>query len=351
MKTKIVYVVVGNSSNIYIEQAWCSIWSAKYYNPNCHVAIVADNTTIDNINSVRREGFKELTDEIIDAHVPDGFSNMEKSRWIKTNLRSLVQGDFLYVDTDTLFCGDVSELDEIDCDIAMVKDWHISFNESFYHNVVVKHLKKFWNFTGPYPTNYYNGGGTLCKDTENSRKFYETWHNNWLYSQSKGWPYDQLSLFKTCIDYPSFVTELPGIYNCQITASIQYLHEAKILHFYTANSKLHPFKGTKIFERVRDEHRIAPDVEKMMINSKSLFCSPSSPVSDSETLRFCFTSLYSCMLNMYIRNSIIYRMANIVADAMLKLEMNLKKYAKAFLGENIVLAMKKKKHLKAYGTR
>lgn len=305
MKTKLVYVVVGNATNIYIEQAWCSIWSAKHFNPNSKIAVVADTETIKNIETTKREGFRELIDEIIDAHVPENFSKMEQSRWIKTNLRKLVERDFLFLDTDTLVTGDLSEIDSFTCNIGMVLDWHVDFEHSFYKSIVKNNLSKIYNYhyNGSY-LNYYNSGVTFVKDTSLSADFYNIWHQRWLESQSKGWPFDQLSLFRTCIERSDTVMEINGIYNCQITASIQYLVNAKILHFYTANSRLHPFKDKYIFERIREEKILSSEIQDMILKAKTLFSSPSAP--DADEIEIKFTKLYSVLRRIYNDHRSLY---------------------------------------------
>lgn len=39
MQTKIVYVVVADKDSIYLEQAYVSVWSLKYYNPDASVPL------------------------------------------------------------------------------------------------------------------------------------------------------------------------------------------------------------------------------------------------------------------------------------------------------------------------
>lgn len=307
MKTKVVYVVIGNNNNIFIEQCWCSIWSAKHYMPHCKVAVVADIATIENVKTVNRDGFLELIDELIDARVPEHYSNMEKSRWIKTNLRNLISGDFIYVDTDTLFTGDISEIDTFNCDIGMVKDLHMDFSKNYLKDNVIANFQKYFNCHCENLTNFYNGGVSLVKDTPLSCEFYNKWHQNWLQTQSKGFAFDQLSLYKTCIDNPDVVSEISGIYNCQISASIQYLYDAKIIHFFTSNSELHPFKNKRIFERIRNEHCIAVDIQKQIINCKSGFTSPSAPQASNVGFRYSLT--YQAWVRLYEKNSLFFRIS------------------------------------------
>lgn len=307
MKTKVVYVVVGNSNNIFIEQCWCSIWSAKHYMPDCQVAVVSDTATIENIKIVKREGFIDMVDELIDSKVPDHYTNMEKSRWIKTNLRSLVRGTFLYVDTDTLFTGDISEIDVFKCSVGMVKDLHLNFCDNYFRDKVIANMLKYFDFHCKKTSNFYNGGVIFAMDTPQTHNFFNNWHSNWIRTQSKGYAFDQLSLFKTCIEHSDVVSEINGIYNCQISTSIQYLYDAKIIHFFTSNSGIHPFKNKKIYERILKEHRIATDIQEQITNCKSEFSSPSSPQYSNVGFRYSLT--YQAWERLYEKKSFFFKLS------------------------------------------
>lgn len=41
MKTKIVYVIISSDDDIYLEQAYISMFSAKYYMPDCHIKLTS----------------------------------------------------------------------------------------------------------------------------------------------------------------------------------------------------------------------------------------------------------------------------------------------------------------------
>ena len=89
-------------------------------------------------------------------------------------------------------------------------------------------------------------------DNELTHSFYKLWHENWLYSAfTKGVYADPQSLVKTDKDYNYTIGVLPGIYNCQLLGSVQYLHNAKIMHFFNAtwfpDTQYNPFFGKEIY--------------------------------------------------------------------------------------------------------
>ena len=72
---------------------------------------------------------KKYVSEIIVVNVPDGMNKMHRSRYLKTTLRQHISGDFLFVDADTVITCDLSEIDEVDMEIAAVLDRHSPVSE------------------------------------------------------------------------------------------------------------------------------------------------------------------------------------------------------------------------------
>ena len=94
MKTKIVYVVTSSLEDVYWEQAWVSAWSLRQHNSKVHVAVVCDEDTFEVAKGSFRSKSLELFDEIVPVPFDLSVSKKARSRWLKTNLRSLIKGDF-----------------------------------------------------------------------------------------------------------------------------------------------------------------------------------------------------------------------------------------------------------------
>ena len=43
MRVKIVYVLISNKEDIYLEQLWLSLYTLRLYNKEAHVAVVMDD--------------------------------------------------------------------------------------------------------------------------------------------------------------------------------------------------------------------------------------------------------------------------------------------------------------------
>lgn len=282
MKTKIVYVVASLNDDIYMEQAIVSAWSARYYNPDCQIEMVCDQDTFSTLSSGIRAQYKTLFNNI---HVRDFLpeqSMMERSRWLKTTLRNIIEGDYLYLDTDTVVCADLSYVDEFDFDLGMALDQNCEFSSFIFREAVIKRAVRLYSVDISNEPKYFNAGIAYVKDTSSTRDFYGTWHKIWHSKRfEKEGLKDQSALAATNIKHGHLITEMSGDLNCQVMASIQYLHTAKIMHYFntlfTAKKAINPFYGRDMFDYVKT-YGITENVQYKILNNKSLFVSPSMPV-------------------------------------------------------------------------
>lgn len=283
MKTKIVYVLVSSPEDYFLEQAYVSMYSLKKYNPSAFVVVVCDEETHDNVtNNQVRNHFAEYIDEWKCLSFNKDISNKERSRWIKTSLRNILDGDLLFVDTDTIICGDLSGIDYQDSELAITLDLHSRFNEHPYKKSIENMILNMYGESIPNGIQYFNSGVIYMKDTDKCRRFFERWHKNWqsVYRTSFGC-FDQQPLIKTIIDFNGFVTELSGDYNCQLLGSVEYLHTAKIVHFFNTqwcNTILSPLFDKNFYYRIKEKGCIDESQKYIIDNCKSSMKSPSMPI-------------------------------------------------------------------------
>lgn len=282
MKTKIIYDVVSTSEDIYFEQAWASAWTLKHYTPEAYIIILTDAATEKTIRSDARKRALEVIDEVVVIDFDQCYSNKEKSRWIKTNMRQLVKGDFLFIDADTIICGELTEIDNIKCGaIGAVLDNHCRSKEissyPIFQDMYVKPIKAIFNTNYNYENDMYNSGVLLVRDIPQSYAFFDKWHENWKISQTRGECRDQLALLKTTQDLPKTIQEIDGVYNSQIRTSIQYFINSKILHTFAsqAASPLSKIFGLEIYNEIKENGYVTERVAKQLLSCKHSFCSPS----------------------------------------------------------------------------
>lgn len=101
MNTSLVYVLVSNPQDHFYEQTLISTWSARYWNPDARILVVVDELTNKNLVG-KRNALMDIIDEKIVVDLSDNskktYTNKERSRMLKTNLRSYIEGDLLYID-------------------------------------------------------------------------------------------------------------------------------------------------------------------------------------------------------------------------------------------------------------
>lgn len=286
MKTKIVYVTTCNENNIYLEQVLMSAYTARLHNPKATIVLVTDVDSEKTITGKRAE-IRKYVDEVIPFVCPDGFNNMKKSRYLKTNLRNLIDGDFIYIDSDTVICGPLDEIDDITDDISGVCNKHLKWvKKNEQSSQMMKKLG--WDFEDDFI--YINGGVLVVKETELAHDFFREWYSGWLYTSSKGVYMDMPSLHMAELKLGYKIKEISGIWNCQIEgAFLNFLASTKILHYYAMGSRgstsSYKLRNESLYHRIQQEGKIPEDVIWLLEHPLQSF-SDDTLVIAGETLNY-----------------------------------------------------------------
>lgn len=272
MKTQIVYVVVSSESDLFLEELWTSVFSLRIFHPEATVKVLADEPTAKRIH--QKPALNELITEVVEVDVPKDYSPMARSRVIKTTIRNIIDGTFLYIDTDTVICHSLEEIDTFEYDIAAVPDLHQSLKHDIFRQAKIDRIKNSVNVDISNDEYYFNGGVMYVADNELTRKFYKRWHENWESYMIDGVRRaDQPPLVQTDKELGYVIKCLPDIFNCQVALSVRYLHEAYIVHFFhmdfIADQSYSPFMGLDIYREIKKAGGITPQVEKTIRNCKS----------------------------------------------------------------------------------
>ena len=260
---KFVYALVSSAGDYYTEQAVMSMYSLRLHNPSCHITLVADEDTLESLTG-KRSRIKEYADELVSVNPPSDFTPVQKSRFIKTTLRQNVRGDFMYLDNDTIVNASLEDLDAQEYEMGAVLDCHSTYE----HN---GQLRKYLAGTGQRAwdyNRYFNGGVWVARDTERVCGFFRDWHRLWNEDREKyGISIDQPSFARANIANGCFISEISGVYNCQITipGSRKYLLGARVLHYFAEVDFYYPLKDRGVFESVR-ENGICGEVKYMIEN-------------------------------------------------------------------------------------
>ena len=280
---KYVYAIISSENDYIVEQALVSMYSLKKHNPEADITLVSDGKTFKTFNGERAR-IKEYINEVIIENPPEHYCATEKSRFLKTSLRRLVTGDFLYLDNDTIITGSLKELENFTGDLGAIKDHHQDAikNNIMIHGQISNYLaitkKSFWG-----NPQYFNGGVFLARDTEATHKFFDDWHKIWKEEREKfGIKIDQPALAQANELNNHLIEEISGIYNNQFLLSTgkPLLFNSKVFHYF-ANSplaKYFPLNKKECLKLIRDQgisdeiNEIITNPLKAFLNSSVILC-------------------------------------------------------------------------------
>ena len=296
---KYLYTLTSTQNDNYYEQFLLSVISLKQFTTNAEIVLLCDSQTKKTLSGKRSE-YEKYVSEIITADAPASFSQIEVSRWIKTSMRRLVTGDFLFIDCDTIITDDLSSITELEIIFAACLDKHALIDRHHKKNMLIEDDKRL-GFCS-YKSNYHiNSGVIYCKDNEDTRKLFCRWHELWLYSKSKNILRDQPSFNMAIYENPSLFTELSGIWNCQISYnSLPYLAEAKIIHYFASNMYLNqtPFllADETILNQIKLTGQIPNNALELLKKPRSAFTPDSQIIAGSDMLHVLNSNLFQFII-------------------------------------------------------
>lgn len=238
MKTKIVYCLVSDNKDYYYEQLLISLCSLRKHNPNAIVEIVCDNDTFNTLKD-NRYGIHEYNVNVVPVETPNDWKNWERSRFIKTNLRNIIVGDYLFIDTDTIITDSLNCIDSFSCEVGAVCDSHVNTVLPKYKDCKVHIEHWIWNEANKANIDieglfHYNSGVFYVKDTPLAHELYERWNYWYKTILPYGSKIDQLPLILANRDMNMVIEQIPSFMNCQVIwkEGAQILPTAKIIHYF-----------------------------------------------------------------------------------------------------------------------
>ena len=204
--------------------------SAKYHMPNCFISILMDKDTEKTLTGARATIY-DYIDEKNFFTLDKSLTQMQKSRWLKTSMRNLIDGDFLYVDVDTVFAAPIDE-SLFTNDVMGVPDGNCLLKEHPLKDFIEGNLKKLhFDNNSKYQI---NSGVLFFKDSPLAHSFAECWHKRWHECCLKGVFIDQPALHQAIVDSGCILKLLPDCMNAQFGRNINTLAKGVILHYYSS---------------------------------------------------------------------------------------------------------------------
>lgn len=271
-----VYVVVSEKDDFYVEYCAVSVYSLKKYNKEAKVCVICDSNTYDHIIA-KKKYFLEIVDKIISVSINQDYTALQKSRFLKTSVRTLIDGDFVFIDTDTIITGDLKGLHSFDKDIGAVKTQDSDLWSKDNQHIHFKRYNTQRNLPEDFNygiDNYFNSGVIICRDTPKAREFYEEWHKSWLESSEKySFHQDQCDFARINALYGNLVTEITGDYNFMAIypgISMKFFNDCKIFHYFSTSDKLKKIKikGSGLLERL-SRNGISSEIDDLIADIKT----------------------------------------------------------------------------------
>ncbi len=283
---KFLYILVSNEKDIYYEQTLVSVLSLRHYNPDAFVSLLVDDKTDKTLVDGFRAQIKDLVNEYKVVPFDEKIGGLARSRLLKTNMRNLLDGDFLYLDGDTAFVDKLEIVVDEACDIGAVPDLHSHRNDPYH----IKHKgdnknRQILGFTLSLAEVFFNGGVIFARDTARAREFFDKWHELYKYCNTKGVFTDQISLNQTNQLLDFAIKELPGEWNCQVREAYNHLSRvkdiypilcsAKIVHFFGSGidgkREPHPLMRKDFFEQIKEEQKVNEGRLQIIYRARTAF--------------------------------------------------------------------------------
>lgn len=240
---KVAYAVTSTGRDFYSAMTRISVAAIRITNPNFVTVLACDEDSVTAMRA-KRDPLLDEVDEVIACHTPakePGFRN----RFVKTQLRQLVPGPFLFLDSDTLACDNLSELFSLDTDIACAPDR----SRDGVEQQVGEREREMLAIMGWHhkPDIFVNGGVIYYNDTPGSNRFSVDWHRKWLSSYEKtGKYFDQPALNAAVFDSRSRIEILHRRFNAQFVGSPAIIPHASLLHFWAEHlATLRSYTGAR----------------------------------------------------------------------------------------------------------
>lgn len=269
---KIVYTLISDTSDNYYEQLIISLISLRKHMPNSEVIVLVDSATKKSFTDKRNEIWNMVT-KVKEVDIPQHYSKQQRSRYLKTTVRRHITGDYLFIDTDTVICDDLSIIDKT-VELGAVRDLHMTMSERESNWEYEAKISKV-GFESKFNDIHFNSGVLWVRDTQKTHEFYSMWHKLWR-EHTDIINQDQPGFNETNRRMNGVITEISGVWNCQIKnmdKAILYLADAKIIHYFGSSAYngliTYDLGVCGIIEKILTEEK--GEVLKVLENPKTAF--------------------------------------------------------------------------------
>ncbi len=229
MSRQVVFVLTSDGQDIYSIMVRSAVASIRISDPGVRVVVLCDASTHAAASAAGAVWLNEV-DEVVSCAAPPG-SAVYRSRYVKTRMRELVRGAFLFLDLDVLVRGSLEGAFPVGVDIAAaVNHGHPTLEGQLFGRNEEVLRTMGWRRSDAH---YLNSGVIFFNDTPAAHRFGREWHQRWLEQWDRlGAHHDQPAFNAVLHDIDLVFTLLPLRYNAQVRTAPGLATGAAIWHYY-----------------------------------------------------------------------------------------------------------------------
>jgi hypothetical protein len=226
----ICFVLAAKDLGLYADMAAVAALAVRRLHPQARIILVTDEPTARAIDH-GSHALANIVSEIIVQ--PTGTDDpIVSSRHLRTVLRQLVEGDYLYLDNDAIVVRPLDRAWPEGADLAMARDRNRrGITPLALPGIEKLHAKLGWEFR---PDRYLNAGVMFVRDTPAAHAFYGEWHRRWQQTLSLGIREDQWSLNSASAAGLATIAILPDRDNWVTHSTAMLRGRARIFHFWAS---------------------------------------------------------------------------------------------------------------------
>jgi len=226
----ICFVLAAKDLGLHADMAAVAALAVRRLHSQARISLVTDEPTARAIDQ-GKHALADIVSEIIVQRTGIDVPTVS-SRHLKTSLRQLVKGDYLYLDNDAIAVRPLDTGWPKRADLAVARDWN-KRGIPLAQLPIIEKLRAdlAWEFLSD---RYFNSGVIFVRDTAAAHTFYSHWHRRWQQTLSLGIPEDQISLNSVIAAGIATTAILPNRDNWVTYSPGMLRGRARIFHFWAS---------------------------------------------------------------------------------------------------------------------
>lgn len=228
-----VYVLTTSGGDKFVDMAYLSMCTLNNVHKNIKVLCIIDKCSLEKI---RRCGhsIRGVVDEFVHVDV-DHDDKRYVNRYMKCRMRKLVEGDFLYLDADTLPVGELNALFQIENSFAAASNHSTEFPDNFFADEKAVFAQNGWSLP---QSMYVNGGVLYWRDTDAAHELADRYIAKWTECANRRiTTKDQPALNAALVEWEGHPEIIDSTFNAQICNNPLAGIDAKVWHFYASQGE------------------------------------------------------------------------------------------------------------------